>query len=481
MADFQFKVQALLDDSKLKQQLSGLGKTVDVQISKFTVDKSSLRTEIQSAMDSSNFTLKIGKVDISNFGTSLGRSGDSLGKLMADRIRTQLENGGIEAAIAKVNAQFERIGATDSQRLGSIRTELNNLISLHGQLSNSINNDDALVSTYEKFNTSLVKVKNSLTIVSSEAKATASSLQIGALDNKMQQWLANNGKAAQEYGFQVNLLRSRLADLGKSGNATTSDLKKIENEFKQIKIDAIAAGKAGQTFGEQLKGAFKQLTSLVSVAAVLRQGIKLFKDMAKEVLAVNTALTGLYRVTDLTASGYKQLYSQMVASAKEYGATLTDIIDGTTTWVKLGFDAATSQQLANITTMYQHVTDLDTSTAVDNLVTAYKGFQDQLLEVTGGDYAKAIEREADVFDLLGNKFAVTAADVGSGLTNSASALAVAGNSFEQSAAMLTGITEVTQNSLKAGTALRTLSMRLRGTSAKELQDLNESPYAVMYG
>lgn len=72
-----------------------------------------------------------------------------------------------------------------------------------------------------------------------------------------------------------------------------------------------------------------------------------------------------------------------------------------------------------------------------------------------------------------NEFAVSAADVGQGLTNSASALSVAGNSIQQSAAMLTGITEVTQDASKAGNALRTLSMRLRGTKAEVLQELGE--------
>ena len=167
------------------------------------------------------------------------------------------------------------------------------------------------------------------------------------------------------------------------------------------------------------------------------------------------------------------MYSEMAQSARNYGATLTDIIDATTGWVKLGFDPNTSQRLAEVTTMYQHVTDLDTATAVDNLVTAYKGFQDELLALTNGDSAKAAEYVADVFDKLGNEFAVSAADVGAGLVNSASALNVAGNSLQQSAGMVVGITEVTQNAAKAGNAVRTLAMRLRGTTLKDLEDIGE--------
>lgn len=107
------------------------------------------------------------------------------------------------------------------------------------------------------------------------------------------------------------------------------------------------------------------------------------------------------------------------------------------------------------------------------MVTAYKGFQGQLDELYAGDQAKSIEYIADIFNLLGNKYAVSASDVGSALERSASSLSLAGNTIQESAAMATGITEVTQDSERAGNALKILSMRLRGTSAKEMESLGE--------
>lgn len=44
-----------------------------------------------------------------------------------------------------------------------------------------------------------------------------------------------------------------------------------------------------------------------------------------------------------------------------------------------------------------------------------------------------------------NNYSVTAAGVGAALKRSASALQVAGNTFQESAAMVTGISEVTQD------------------------------------
>lgn len=77
-----------------------------------------------------------------------------------------------------------------------------------------------------------------------------------------------------------------------------------------------------------------------------------------------------------------------------------------------------------------------------------------------------------------NKFAVSAADVGAGLKESASALATANNDMEQSAAMITAITEITQDSQGAGNSLRTLSMRLRGAKS-DLEKYSEETDGVV--
>ena len=71
-----------------------------------------------------------------------------------------------------------------------------------------------------------------------------------------------------------------------------------------------------------------------------------------------------------------------------------------------------------------------------------------------------------------NNYAVTAAGVGEGLKRSASALDVANNTLEESAAMVAGASEVTQDPEKAGNALKVVSMRLRGMKG-ELEELGE--------
>lgn len=71
-----------------------------------------------------------------------------------------------------------------------------------------------------------------------------------------------------------------------------------------------------------------------------------------------------------------------------------------------------------------------------------------------------------------NNFAVTSAGLGEALTRSASALDLAGNTIQETAGMVTGIVEVTQDPEKAGSALKVLSLRLRGMKG-QLEELGE--------
>ena len=106
------------------------------------------------------------------------------------------------------------------------------------------------------------------------------------------------------------------------------------------------------------------------------------------------------------------------------------------------------------------------------MVSAYKGFQSQLQEMYGDDATAAMTHIVDVYNELGNNYAINSEQVGNALQRSASALALAGNTFEESAGIATAMSEVIQDPDKAGNALKIVSMRLRGMKG-ELQELGE--------
>ena len=61
-----------------------------------------------------------------------------------------------------------------------------------------------------------------------------------------------------------------------------------------------------------------------------------------------------------------------------------------------------------------------------------------------------------------NKFATDSAGLGEGLSKSASSMNAAGASLQETLAMLTGISEITQKPGEAGDFIKISSMRIRG-------------------
>ena len=467
MADFSAKIKAILDLKEFSSQIAALENN-EYSIRNFKLDTSGLPNQIQGSLDKHKFTITLDAIKMKDI--------DSEAKKAADRLSSALEYGlktdKFQAEIDKATGRLEKLGGAGHKELAGVAQDIATLNSLLAKMKNA-SDLDSVVEDYKQFNLTLAKVNNNMTSFAALNKAAASSLKVSNLDSSMTNWLNTNTRAAQRFGAQVKDLQNKLNRLDASGDLTVATLKDIEDGFKQIQNEAKAAGLAGDTFGTKLSKTLGNVIRYFGTSQIFNRVQQTLTGMTKNVLDVDTAMTGLYRVTDLTESQYQKMYSNMTKAAKQYGTELTSIIDATAEWSKLGFDPNSSQGLANVTSMYQHVTDLPVETAVENLVTAYKGFEGQLLELTSGDSVKAVEYVADVYNAIGNAYAIDPAQLGDALTNSASALEVAGNTMQEAAAMATGITEVTQDAARAGTALKTVSMRLRGTTAKELEAIGE--------
>lgn len=333
---------------------------------------------------------------------------------------------------------------------------------------------DEVKSSTNIFQENINKEKDAAAAARAEASAqkeAAAAMQLRAKANNlslsMDVWLQKNSKAANDFGQQIRNLQMEL----KSCDATR--LSGIQSEFKTITMQAESAGKTGMSMTSRLKMQFTRLSSYFGAASVMITGMQVIKEGFQNVLDVDTKLTELYRVTDFTSSQYSDVYDTLTTSAQKYGATLTDLISQTADWSRAGFnDPDTAARLSEITSVYQHIADLDANTSMENLLTAYKGFEPQLKKQFGGDAAAAAEHIADVYNEIDNNYATTAADIGEAVKRSASALSLAGNTLEETAGMVTGINEVTQDPEKAGNSLKVLSMRLRGMKG-ELQDLGE--------
>lgn len=392
---------------------------------------------------------------------------DKVGALRSsiqDDIELKISTKKVEADISNVTHRINELRVSSSGDvidlgLDDDLAELQRLQSLMDNTQSSIQ----LKNTYGEFSTLLDTVKSKLTIIFNKNKDVVSSLDVTKLSNKMQTWLDKNTRASKDYGEAIAALKARLEEASKSGMVAKGVFDEVDQEFKKIQQSAIAAGKVGQSFGTKLKKAFSGIIGVVSVSSVLSKTADIIKDMYQAVYDIDTAMVSLRKVTDETASTYERFLSNSAESAKALGRTISSLVEQTAEWSKLGYSLDEAEKLAKLSSIYANVAEVDDSTAVSDIVTAMKAF--------GLETAEA-ERVVDSLNELGNRFATDAASLGAGLSNSASALNVAGSDLYESLAMLTGITEITQDASGAGNMLKVSSMRIRGMKG-ELEELGE--------
>ena len=396
---------------------------------------------------------------------------------LAKNVASDFENGNLNKQLANIRSRFSELREPTSDVSAAYNEFSKAQNELVAELSKEEKSIDNIVAAYERYEAAVKKVSNQISVsknLQDDIDAT-NRLELNKSDflNKIAIWEAQNSAAVKGTSAAVRDFKTRIDSIKTAvKDADSAKLSNLRAEFNTVTKEAQLAGKTGLNWGDAFKKKVKQYSSYITTAFGFMEVVQGLREMYQAVLEVDTAMTELKRVTDLTNQGYENLYSNMISSAKEYGATLSDIINSTADWSRAGFDPDTANELAGITMMYEHIADIDYDEATQNLLTSYKGFQSQLDEQFNGDASAAVTHITDVLNELDNNYAVTAAGIGEAMRRSAASMDVANNSMEQTAALITGAVEVTQDPEGAGNALKVVSMRLRGAKG-ELEDLGE--------
>lgn len=272
-------------------------------------------------------------------------------------------------------------------------------------------------------------------------------------------WLKNNSKAAKEYGSALEVLAQKQKQAISKG-----ELESYTQEVNAIKAKAAAEGKTGNSAFTDLKRAVGQIAQFAGVYGMIQNlAFQIPRDMVQAVKDVDAAMTNLYKVTDESTSDYNEYLKESGNTAKELGRNMSSYIEQTSTWAKLGYSLEKSKELAKISSVYANVGEVDDKTAVSDIITAMKAYN-----IAADDSMQIVDK----LNKLGNEFATSSADLGEGLSNSASALALGGMDINKSLALLTGGSEITQSAGELGNALKIGQMRVMGMKG-ELEALGE--------
>lgn len=242
-----------------------------------------------------------------------------------------------------------------------------------------------------------------------------------------------------------------------SADAAKDTISEYRQWFDGMKTAAVEAGITGATAIDKIKQSIKKFGSWNIMTFAITKIKRGLIDIVKNVKELDAAMTELRKVTDETSGRYESFVKEAAASAKQLGTTLVDIVNATSTFARLGYNIDDASEYAKIATVYKNVGDSIESIddAASSLVSTMKAFKLENISDAWGII--------DLFNEVGNSFATTSGDIGEAMKRSASALVEAGNTIEQSVGLYTAAQTIVQDADVVGTALKTLSMRLRGT------------------
>lgn len=358
--------------------------------------------------------------------------------------------------ISELQSKFDRTSFAGTDiNVEDLKRDLESLSEIERKIFET-NDLSRKLELWKEFENTAGRIDDKLKIAKNTSKAYVESFKAVKLDADIQDWLKKNTKATDAFGDEVKQLKDALDSLNsssKDGYVNKDLFDNVNKLFNGLKSKAKSTGKTGLNFLDQLTNTFKKFSGFFSAAEVFSRAQQMLQEMYKNVAAVDKAMTDLYKVTDETNSRYDAFLKNATKTAQELGRTVSGYITQASEWAKLGYSLGESEELAKVSSIYANVGDIDDATAVGDMVTALKGFN-----IAATDAVTIV----DSLNELSNNYAVTAADLGDGLSRSASAMNLAGNSMEQTLAMITGVTEITQNASEAGNFFKTATMRLMG-------------------
>ena len=231
------------------------------------------------------------------------------------------------------------------------------------------------------------------------------------------------------------------------------------DKVRQLGIEAKDAGAMAESAGQKFSRMLGDKIGYGAIALVLMKIRQALGQVYTNVVNLDTAMTELKKVTDETDETYQKFLTNAASRARALGATITDTVNATASFARLGYGLEDASKLADAAVVYKHVGDEIESIdeASNSVISTMQAF---------GVEASDVMSIVDKFNQIGNKFAISSGGVGEAMQRSAAAMQAAGNTIDETLALIAAMNTVVQNPEAVGTTLKTVSMYLRAAKTE---------------
>lgn len=260
-----------------------------------------------------------------------------------------------------------------------------------------------------------------------------------------------------------------------------TDAKQLANVRAQIAAftsELKANDLASQSLGDKWKRLIDRAKDLFSAASAVTLIFSQVKQAVSSFLQLDTAMTNLYKVQDQITSRdqFSGLLTKWNKLAQNLAVTTNSLISSMEAWSKIGFNLDMSEQLAEITSIFEKTAEISNEKATSTLISAAQAFT-EIDNLDVDDYVKRVEAVGNKINAIGNKYAISSEGIADGLQNTSAALKVAGNDLNETIALITATNKIYQNPEEGSNMLKVASMRLRG-QVDALKEMGEDAEGV---
>ena len=265
---------------------------------------------------------------------------------------------------------------------------------------------------------------------------------------KLEDSIANKSK----YSWLIDSLNGIKA----SAAGCEGDVTDLSARLSNLEVKASRCGATTETLGQKLSRLFKehfQTAIAMAGVAMVKQGLR---EVYNNVLELDTAVTELKKVSKMTGDEMNEYLDRTAINARELGANISDLVNSTADWKRLGYTDKDSEELARVSALMANVGDQidNATTASSYLISAMQGF---------GLVADDAERLLDCMNQIANTEPVSMNDLGIIMQKSSAAMSAAGNTYQETLSLAAAVNGVLQDADTSGTYLKTLSMYLRAS------------------
>lgn len=319
------------------------------------------------------------------------------------------------------------------------------------------------VTRLQEIDAEVIKIINDSKLL--ENKLVKQRSKLSEIVSQMKIFKSQNTRMSGSQKSELDRIIKYAETMQQSGKEVSSEVENIKVRFAGLKAVVNETGQAGKNFLDTIKDKAwyswaTQFASMFSLYDVIN-GIRRMSDA---VIELNTNITELAKVSDVSVSSVYQDFQSYADISKEIGGTISDTISATTDWSRNGYSLPDSKPLAEVAQLYKNVGDgIDIDEANASLISTLRGFQ------LDADQAEHI---IDVFNEVSNNEPIDSGGIGDALQRSAASFNAANTSLEKSVSLITGTNSVLQDPEKVGNMWKTVSARLRGADA-ELKEMGE--------